>query len=111
MLATVATVAVLAQVLSRGDGPRHSSHASAQLLRVQRFDFVDHFSIFILTGVKQSKFRHWLATVLHPSTHITNLPEQSRNISSACDGFHVNQKYAAIPLTTPGGPIAVIEVR
>ena len=48
--------------------------------------------------------------MLHPSTHITDLPAVARNMSSACDGFHVNSDFAAIPLTTPGGPIGIIEV-
>jgi len=27
-----------------------------------------------------------------------------------CDGFHVNQEFAAFPLSGPGGQIAVIPV-
>ena len=62
------------------------------------------------SGVRQCKFRHWTGTVLHPSTHITAVAKLSHTIPGGSDGFHANDRYAAVPLTTPGGHVGIIEV-
>ncbi|CAK8684356.1 unnamed protein product [Clavelina lepadiformis] len=61
-------------------------------------------------GVRQCKFRHWTGTVLHPSTHITAITKLSHTIPGGSDGFHANDRYAAVPLTTPGGHVGIIEL-
>nr|CAB3233029.1 coronin-7-like [Phallusia mammillata] len=61
-------------------------------------------------GVRQCKFRHWTSTTMHPSTHVTNIQNLSKSLPGSCDGFHVNAKFAAVPLSTSGGHIAVIDV-
>ncbi|XP_046394755.1 coronin-7 isoform X5 [Ischnura elegans] len=57
-----------------------------------------------------SKFRHLKGTPLHKSTHIENIRNISRQISGECDGFHANPDRVAVPLSGPGGKIAVFEL-
>ncbi|PSN53324.1 hypothetical protein C0J52_04075 [Blattella germanica] len=57
-----------------------------------------------------SKFRHLKGTPLHKSTHIENIRNISRQISGECDGFHANPERVAVPLSGPGGKIAVFEL-
>ncbi|XP_068081154.1 coronin-7 [Anabrus simplex] len=57
-----------------------------------------------------SKFRHLKGTPLHKSTHIENIRNVSRQISGECDGFHANPDRVAVPLSGPGGKIAVFEL-
>uniref|UniRef100_H2ZK42 Coronin n=1 Tax=Ciona savignyi TaxID=51511 RepID=H2ZK42_CIOSA len=59
---------------------------------------------------QKSKFRHWIATTLHPATHVTNIPKLKMSLPGSCDGFHANHERAAVPLTTPGGHIAILEL-
>ena len=46
----------------------------------------------------------------HKSTHIENIRNISRQISGECDGFHANRERVAVPLSGPGGRIAVLEL-
>ncbi|PNF37262.1 hypothetical protein B7P43_G00408, partial [Cryptotermes secundus] len=61
-------------------------------------------------GGRVSKFRHLKGTSLHKSTHIENIRNVSRQISGECDGFHANRERVAVPLSGPGGKIAVFEL-
>ncbi|XP_033210325.1 coronin-7 isoform X2 [Belonocnema kinseyi] len=58
-----------------------------------------------------SKFRHLKGTTGHKSTHIENIRNISRQISGECDGFHANADRVAVPLSGPGGKIAVLELQ
>ncbi|XP_014219371.1 coronin-7 isoform X2 [Copidosoma floridanum] len=58
-----------------------------------------------------SKFRHLKGTPGHKSTHIENIRNISRQISGECDGFHANSDRVAVPLSGPGGKIAVMELK
>lgn len=58
-----------------------------------------------------SKFRHLKGTPGHKSTHIENIRNISRQISGECDGFHANADRVAVPLSGPGGKIAVLELK
>ncbi|XP_015514846.2 coronin-7 isoform X3 [Neodiprion lecontei] len=58
-----------------------------------------------------SKFRHLKGTPGHKSTHIENIRNISRQISGECDGFHANPDRVAVPLSGPGGKIAVLELK
>ncbi|XP_011297691.1 coronin-7 isoform X1 [Fopius arisanus] len=58
-----------------------------------------------------SKFRHLKGTPGHKSTHIENIRNISRQISGECDGFHANPERVAVPLSGPGGKIAVLELK
>ncbi|XP_053986370.1 coronin-7 isoform X2 [Hylaeus volcanicus] len=58
-----------------------------------------------------SKFRHLKGTIGHKSTHIENIRNISRQISGECDGFHANPDRVAVPLSGPGGKIAVLELK
>ncbi|KAG7207127.1 hypothetical protein KM043_001001 [Ampulex compressa] len=58
-----------------------------------------------------SKFRHLKGTTGHKSTHIENVRNVSRQISGECDGFHANSGRVAVPLSGPGGKIAVLELK
>lgn len=69
-----------------------------------------HFTYRPFPGIRQCKFRHWISTTLHPSTHVTNIPNLSISLPGSCDGFHANAKFAAVPLATSGGHVAVIDV-
>ncbi|RLU25079.1 hypothetical protein DMN91_003171, partial [Ooceraea biroi] len=60
---------------------------------------------------KVSKFRHLKGTPGHKSTHIENIRNISRQVSGECDGFHANPDRVAVPLSGPGGKIAVLELK
>ncbi|KAJ3640990.1 hypothetical protein Zmor_027520 [Zophobas morio] len=57
-----------------------------------------------------SKFRHLKGTPAHKSFHIENIRNLSRQISGECDGFHANPERVAVPLSGPGGKIAIFEL-
>ncbi|KAG4075646.1 hypothetical protein HA402_003471 [Bradysia odoriphaga] len=59
---------------------------------------------------KVSKFRHLKGTPGHKSTHIENIRNISRQIPGECNGFHANHKRVAVPISGPGGKIAVYEL-
>ncbi|XP_050307808.1 coronin-7 isoform X2 [Anthonomus grandis grandis] len=58
-----------------------------------------------------SKFRHLKGTTAHKSFHIENIRNLSRQISGECDGFHANPERVAVPLSGPGGKIAIFELK
>lgn len=62
------------------------------------------------TGVRTSKFRHLHGTPMHKSNNIENVRNLSISMPGDCDGFQVNQEFAAFPLSGPGGQIAVVPV-
>uniref|UniRef100_A0A803TAX2 Coronin n=1 Tax=Anolis carolinensis TaxID=28377 RepID=A0A803TAX2_ANOCA len=57
-----------------------------------------------------SSFRHLQGTVLHRSTHITNLRGLSLTTPGECDGFCANRLFVAAPLLSAGGQVAVWEL-
>ncbi|KAJ8952578.1 hypothetical protein NQ314_007504 [Rhamnusium bicolor] len=57
-----------------------------------------------------SKFRHLKGTPAHKSFHIENVRNLSRQISGECDGFHANPERVAVPLSGPGGKIAIFDL-
>ncbi|XP_039279272.1 coronin-7 isoform X1 [Nilaparvata lugens] len=57
-----------------------------------------------------SKFRHLKGTPAHKSLHIENVRNVSRQISGECDGFQANKDRVAVPLSGPGGKIAIFEL-
>ncbi|XP_037938677.1 coronin-7 isoform X2 [Teleopsis dalmanni] len=57
-----------------------------------------------------SKFRHLKGTPGHKSTHIENVRNISRQIPGECNGFHANHERVAVPLSGPGGKIAIFEL-
>jgi coronin-7 len=59
---------------------------------------------------KVSKFRHLKGTTGHKSTQLENLRNLSRQIPGECDGFHANFERVAVPLSGPGGKIAIYEL-
>ncbi|CAG9762430.1 unnamed protein product [Ceutorhynchus assimilis] len=59
---------------------------------------------------KVSKFRHLKGTTAHKSFHIENIRNLSRQIPGECDGFHANPQRVAVPLSGPGGKIAIFEL-
>ena len=62
------------------------------------------------TAVRTSKFRHLHGTPMHKSNNIDNVRNLSISMPGDCDGFQVNQEFAAFPLAGPGGQIAVVPV-
>uniref|UniRef100_A0A673AKZ5 Coronin n=1 Tax=Sphaeramia orbicularis TaxID=375764 RepID=A0A673AKZ5_9TELE len=56
-----------------------------------------------------SKFRHIQGAVMHRDTHITNVRCINLTTPGECDGFCVNSKHVAVPLSISGGQIAVFE--
>ncbi|XP_017767884.1 PREDICTED: coronin-7 isoform X2 [Nicrophorus vespilloides] len=58
-----------------------------------------------------SKFRHLKGTPAHKSMHIENIRNLSRQIPGECDGFHANPERVAVPLSGPGGKIAIFELK
>ena len=57
------------------------------------------------------KFRHLKATVLHRDNHIDNIRHMSQSMPGESDFFHVNAKFAAVPLSGSGGLISILNVR
>lgn len=57
-----------------------------------------------------SKFRHISSSMMHRSLHFTNLKKISISTLSESDGFHVNKKWMAVPLSGAGGNIAILDV-
>jgi len=61
-------------------------------------------------GMKQSKFRHIEGSTMHRSLHVDNVRNISQSIPGESDGFHVNPKYCAVPMSGSAGLVAVIRV-
>ncbi|XP_075999218.1 coronin-7 [Genypterus blacodes] len=57
-----------------------------------------------------SKFRHIQGAVKHRDTHFTNLRSLNLTTPGECDGFCANRHLVAVPLSIPGGQIAVLEL-
>lgn len=57
-----------------------------------------------------SKFRLLKGTPAHKSQHIENIRNISRQIPGECDGFQANPERVAVPLSGPGGKIAIFEL-
>ncbi|KAK5643995.1 hypothetical protein RI129_007840 [Pyrocoelia pectoralis] len=57
-----------------------------------------------------SKFRLLKGTPAHKSQHIENIRNISRQIPGECDGFQANSDRVAVPLSGPGGKIAIFEL-
>lgn len=74
-----------------------------------------------------SKFRHLKGTFMPKATHIENIRNISQQLPKECDGFHgmfiifntfiqykvpclANPIRAAVPLSGPGGKIAIFEL-
>uniref|UniRef100_A0A1Y1M7H8 Coronin n=1 Tax=Photinus pyralis TaxID=7054 RepID=A0A1Y1M7H8_PHOPY len=57
-----------------------------------------------------SKFRLLKGTPAHKSQHIENIRNVSRQIPGECDGFQANPERVAVPLSGPGGKIAIFEL-
>ncbi|XP_055370713.1 coronin-7 isoform X3 [Condylostylus longicornis] len=59
---------------------------------------------------KVSKFRHLKGTPGHKSTQIENVRNLSRQIPGECNGFQANHERVAVPLSGPGGKVAIFEL-
>ncbi|XP_072299410.1 coronin-7-like isoform X1 [Eucyclogobius newberryi] len=81
--------------LSSGFVPSPSSSQSAK-------------AIHSLLG-PSTKYRHIQGSVMHRDSHITNIRGLNLTTPGECDGFCVNSKYVAVPLSISGGQIAVFE--
>lgn len=57
-----------------------------------------------------SRFRHTQGIVLHRDNHITNLKGVSQSTPGESDGFCANHQRVAVPLSGPGGQVAVLEL-
>uniref|UniRef100_A0A673AL35 Coronin n=1 Tax=Sphaeramia orbicularis TaxID=375764 RepID=A0A673AL35_9TELE len=66
------------------------------------------FKMILYAGTT-SKFRHIQGAVMHRDTHITNVRCINLTTPGECDGFCVNSKHVAVPLSISGGQIAVFE--
>lgn len=74
-----------------------------------RWDFIFNFAI-IISGVRQSKFKHLSCNVQHKSKHIDNIRRLSTRVPGESDMFHVNNKRCVLPIDGAGGLLAVLEV-
>ena len=61
-------------------------------------------------GVRQSKFRHLKGTPAHKSEYFENLRNVDQRLPGESNMFHANSKFCAIPLSGPGGSVAVLNV-
>ena len=57
-----------------------------------------------------TKFRHMKGTPMTKSMHFDNLKNLSKSVSSDCDFIHANRERLVVPLSGPGGKLAVFEM-
>jgi len=57
-----------------------------------------------------TKFRHMKGTPMHKSMHFENLKNLSKSVPADCDFIHVNPERLVVPLSGPGGKLAVFEM-
>merc|ERR1719410_1783331 len=57
-----------------------------------------------------TKFKHMKGTPMHKSMHFENLKNLSKSMAADCDVIHVNPERLVVPLSGPGGKLAVFEV-
>ena len=57
-----------------------------------------------------TKFKHMKGTPLHKSMHFENLKNLSKSMAADCDVIQVNPERIVVPLSGPGGKLAVFEV-
>ena len=60
---------------------------------------------------RPTKFKHLTGTPLHKSQHFDNLKDLSKSTSGESDIIHVNLTRLAVPLSGPGGKVAVFEIK
>jgi len=58
---------------------------------------------------RTTKFKHFKGSTMAKSMHFENLKNLSKSSATECDIIHANTDRVAIPLTGPGGKIAVFE--
>lgn len=63
----------------------------------------------VLSGVRQSKFRHLHGSAMHKSLNIENVRNLSKSIPGESDYFHANRTFCAVPLDGAGGLIGIIQ--
>ena len=61
-------------------------------------------------GFSHSKFRHLKGTPLSRNLQVENIRNLNSSLPGESDLFHANADRCAIPLSGPGGIVAVIEV-
>ena len=57
-----------------------------------------------------TKFKHMKGTPMHKSMHFENLKNLSKSMAADCDVIQVNPERIVVPLSGPGGKLAVFEV-
>jgi len=57
-----------------------------------------------------TKFRHMKGTPMNKSMHFENLKNLSKSVPADCDFIHVNPERLVVPLSGPGGKLAVFEM-
>jgi len=57
-----------------------------------------------------TKFRHMKGTPMNKSLHFENLKNLSKSVSADCDFIQVNPERLVVPLSGPGGKLAVFEM-
>ena len=57
-----------------------------------------------------TKFRHMKGTPMTKSMHFENLKNLSKSVSADCDFIHANRERLVVPLSGPGGKLAVFEM-
>uniref|UniRef100_A0A0K2SZ79 Coronin n=1 Tax=Lepeophtheirus salmonis TaxID=72036 RepID=A0A0K2SZ79_LEPSM len=57
-----------------------------------------------------SKFKHLKGESLHKSKHFENLKNLSKTVPAECNMVHANRKRIVLPISGPGGKLAVFEI-
>ena len=57
-----------------------------------------------------TKFKHMKGTPMHKSMHFENLKNLSKSVAADCDVIHANSDRVVVPLSGPGGKLAVFEL-
>ena len=57
-----------------------------------------------------TKFKHMKGTPMHKSMHFENLKNLSKSMAADCDVIQVNPERIVVPLSGPGGKLAVFEL-
>jgi len=58
-----------------------------------------------------AKFRHLKGTLTPRNTHLENFRGLDNALPTECNGFHANAERVAVPLSGPGGRIAILELK
>lgn len=94
-------------------GEKHSDSPESQIKslgKTEAYSSDRHSRCRSVLGTVQSKFRHLETSSGANKQCFTNLRQVSTRMPTESNGFCVSNKYAAIPLASTGGVVAICDV-